>query len=423
MKRKIVPITLLTGYLGAGKTTLMNYVLNNQEGYKVAVIVNDIGEVNIDADLIAKGGVVQEKDANLVPLSNGCICCTLKVDLMQQIADLVKTGKFDYILIEASGICEPIPIVQTLTAISESAKDYGLPEICRVDNVVSVVDAARMAQEFGCGDDLVRDNIDDEDIENLIIQQIEFCNTIILNKVDELSEEELNKVKRIIRVLQPVAKIIETNYCKVDVKDIIDTNSFDFDKAASSPGWLQELEADVEESDKAHEHHDDDDDDDEDEEHEHHHHDEEDEHDHDDDEEEGHHHHHHHHHDHDHSGEVEEYGIGTFVYYRRKPFDKLNFENWVNKLPRNVIRVKGLVWFSDNDVESYVFEQAGKQLSLNYGGDWVASASEREKEEILKQNPEILKDWDEKYGDRMVKLVFIGQKMEKEKMIEELNNI
>ena len=423
MKRKIVPITLLTGYLGAGKTTLMNYVLNNQEGYKVAVIVNDIGEVNIDADLIAKGGVVQEKDANLVPLSNGCICCTLKVDLMQQIADLVKTGKFDYILIEASGICEPIPIVQTLTAISESAKDYGVPEICRVDNVVSVVDAARMAQEFGCGDDLVRDNIDDEDIENLIIQQIEFCNTIILNKVDELSEEELNKVKRIIRVLQPVAKIIETNYCKVDVKDIIDTNSFDFDKAASSPGWLQELEADVEESDKAHEHHDDDDDDDEDEEHEHHHHDEEDEHDHDDDEEEGHHHHHHHHHDHDHSGEVEEYGIGTFVYYRRKPFDKLNFENWVNKLPRNVIRVKGLVWFSDNDVESYVFEQAGKQLSLNYGGDWVASASEREKEEILKQNPEILKDWDEKYGDRMVKLVFIGQKMEKEKMIEELNNI
>ena len=430
MKRKIVPITLLTGYLGAGKTTLMNYVLNNQEGYKVAVIVNDIGEVNIDADLIGKGGVVQEKDANLVPLSNGCICCTLKVDLMQQIADLVKTGNFDYILIEASGICEPIPIVQTLTAISESAKDYGLPEICRVDNVVSVVDAARMAEEFGCGENLVKKDIDEEDIENLIIQQIEFCNTIILNKVDELSAEQLEKVKRIIKVLQPVAKIIETNYCKVDVKDIIDTNSFNFDRAAASPGWLQELEADVEESDKEEHHHEEHDHD---HEHEHcehgedpdhcehcHHHDEEED---DDDEEEHHHHHHHHHHDHDHSGEVEEYGIGTFVYYRRRPFDRLNFENWVNKLPRNIIRIKGLTWFADNDRESYIFEQAGKQLSLNYGGDWVASAPEREKQEILKENPEILKDWDEKYGDRMIKLVFIGQKMDKEKIIDELNNI
>ena len=367
MNRKIVPITLLTGYLGAGKTTLMNHILSNQEGYKVAVIVNDIGEVNIDAELIAKGGIVQEKDANLVPLSNGCICCTLKVDLMQQIVDLVKTGKFDYILIEASGICEPIPIVQTLTAISESAKDYGLPEICRVDNVACVVDAARMASEFGCGDELVKENIDDEDIENLLIQQIEFCNTIILNKVDELSEEELNKVKKIIKVLQPVARIIETNYGKVNVKDIIDTNSFDFDKAASSPGWLQELEKDVEEQDDEHEHEDHDyhheEHDIHHEEHNHHHeehdhHDEEHEHHHEEhDQHDGdeHHGHHHHHHDHD-GGEVEEYGIGTFVYYRRKPFDKLKFENWVNKLPRNIIRIKGLTWFSDNEVESYIFE-------------------------------------------------------------------
>ncbi len=405
MKRKIVPITLLTGYLGAGKTTLMNHVLSNQKGYKVAVIVNDIGEVNIDANLIEKGGVVQEKDANLVPLSNGCICCTLKVDLMQQIAELVKTGKFDYILIEASGICEPIPIVQTLTAISESAKEYGLPEICRVDNVVSVVDAARMAQEFGCGEDLVKDNIDEEDIENLIIQQIEFCNTIILNKVDILTEEQLNKVRRIIKVLQPVAKIIETNYAKVDVEDIINTNSFDFDKAASSPGWLQELENDVEESDKEHGNHHNHDEEGE-EHHEHHH--------------EGEHHHEHHHHE---GGEVEEYGIGTFVYYRRKALDKLKFEDWVNNLPKNIIRIKGLTWFTDNDKESYIFEQAGKQLSLNYGGDWIASAPELEKKEILKENPEVLKEWDEKYGDRMVKLVFIGQKMNKEKIIEELNNI
>lgn len=403
MERKIVPVTLLTGYLGAGKTTLINHVLSNQEGYKVAVIVNDIGEVNIDAELIAKGGIVKEKDDTLVPLSNGCICCTLKVDLMKQILDLVKSGRFDYILIEASGICEPIPIVQTLTAISDSAQSYGLPEICRLDNVVSVVDAARMASEFGCGENLVKDNIDEEDIENLIIQQIEFCNTIILNKVDELDEESLNKVRRIIKVLQPVARIIETNFGKVDVKDIIDTKSFDFEEAVSSPGWLKELEKDVEEEHHEHEHN---------EEHEH-------EHDH-------HHEHgencHCHHCNHEH-GEADEYGIGTFVYYRRNPFNKEKFEEWVNRIPRNVIRIKGLVWFSDNDVESYIFEQAGMQIQLNYGGDWIASASEEERKEIIKENPEVLKDWDEKYGDRMIKLVFIGQKMNKDEIINELNNI
>ncbi len=399
MERKIVPVTLLTGYLGAGKTTLINHVLSNQEGYKVAVIVNDIGEVNIDAELIAKGGIVKEKDDTLVPLSNGCICCTLKVDLMKQIVDLVKSGRFDYILIEASGICEPIPIVQTLTAISDSAQSYGLPEICRLDNVVSVVDAARMASEFGCGENLVKENIDEEDIENLIIQQIEFCNTIILNKVDELDEESLNKVRRIIKVLQPVARIIETNFGKVDVKDIIDTKSFDFEEAVSSPGWLKELEKDVEEEHHEHDHN---------EEHEHHH----------DHGENCHCHHCNHEH-----GEADEYGIGTFVYYRRNPFNKEKFEEWVNRIPRNVIRIKGLVWFSDNDVESYIFEQAGMQIQLNYGGDWIASASEEERKEIIKENPEVLKDWDEKYGDRMIKLVFIGQKMNKEEIINELNNI
>ena len=302
---KIVPITLLTGYLGAGKTTLINHVLNNQEGYKVAVIVNDIGEVNIDAELIAKGGIVNEKDADLVPLSNGCICCTLKVDLMKQIVELIKTGKFDYILIEASGICEPIPIAQTLTVLSEQSEQYGLPKICRLDNVVTVVDAYRLASEFGCGDDLVKENIDEEDIENLLIQQIEFCNTIVLNKVNELNEDELNRVKAVIKALQPTARLIETNYGKVEVKDIIDTHSFDFNVAAESAGWIQELQKDAAE-------------DDDDEEHEHEH--EEEHHDgHHDEEHEGGHHHHHHHHG---EGEVEEYGIGTFVYYRRDPFDR-----------------------------------------------------------------------------------------------------
>jgi G3E family GTPase len=427
---KIVPITLLTGYLGAGKTTLINHVLNNQEGYKVAVIVNDIGEVNIDAELIAKGGIVNEKDADLVPLSNGCICCTLKVDLMKQIVELIKPGTFDYILIEASGICEPIPIAQTLTVLSEQSEQYGLPKICRLDNVVTVVDAYRLATEFGCGDNLVKEDIDEEDIENLLIQQIEFCNTIILNKVDELNEDELNRVKAVIKALQPTAKLIETNYGKVEVKDIIDTHSFDFNVAAESAGWIQELQKDVEEDEDEHheeehnhhnegendKHHHDEDSEDE-HEHEGHHHDD----DEDDEHEEEHHHGHHHHHHHG-EGEVEEYGIGTFVYYRRDPFDRAKLEKYLNeKFPKNVIRSKGLVWFSDEHETSYVLEQAGKQIQASDAGLWVATAPEDEKEALIKESPEILKDWDPKYGDRMIKLVFIGQKMDKEQIIKDLD--
>lgn len=394
---KVVPITLLTGYLGAGKTTLINHVLNNQEGYKVAVIVNDIGEVNIDAELIAKGGIVNEKDADLVPLSNGCICCTLKVDLMKQIVDLIKTGKFDYILIEASGICEPIPIAQTLTVLSEQTEQYGLPKICRLDNVVTVVDSYRLATEFGCGADLVKKDIDEEDIENLLIQQIEFCNTIVLNKVNELKEEELNKVKAVIKALQPTAKVIETNYGKVDVKDIIDTHSFDFNTAAESAGWIQEIQKDVEETDNNHQTEIDE------EEH-----------------SDSHHSHHHHHHE---EGEAEEYGIGTFVYYRRDPFDRQKLEEYLsNKFPKNVIRTKGLVWFSDENEASYVLEQAGKQIQASDAGLWVATAPEEEKKELIKESPEILKDWDEKYGDRMIKLVFIGQNMDKDQIINDLDS-
>lgn len=400
---KIVPITLLTGYLGAGKTTLINHVLSNQEGYKVAVIVNDIGEINIDAELIQKGGVVNEKDSNLVPLSNGCICCTLKVDLMQQIVDLIKTRKFDYILIEASGICEPLPIAQTITVLSEQTEAYGLPKICRLDNVVTVVDAARLAYEFGAGENLVKENLDEEDIENLLIQQIEFCNTIVLNKVDEVSKEELNKVRAVIKTLQPVAKIIETNYAKVDVKEIIDTNSFDFEKASTSAGWIKELERDDNEEDDEQVEH---------EEHEEH---EEDEHEH--------HHHHHHHHDHE-EGETEEYGIGTFVYARRKPFNRAKFEEYVNfKWRKNIIRCKGIIWFSDEQDMSYVFEQAGNQMQLGEAGLWIASAPEDEKKQLFKENPELLKGWDEKVGDRIVKLVFIGQDLEKDEIKSELDKI
>ena len=416
----MVPITVLTGYLGAGKTTLINHVLNNQEGYKVAVIVNDIGEVNIDAELIQKGGIVKEKDANLVPLSNGCICCTLKVDLMKQIAELVKSGNFDYILIEASGICEPLQIAQTITVLEEQTAQYGLPKICRLDNVVTVVDAARLVYEFGAGENLVKENIDEEDIENLLIQQIEFCSTIIINKIDEVSEEELNKVRAVVRTLQPEAKIIETNYAKVDVKEIIDTHNFNFEKTLTSAGWLKELERDDNEEDDEHEEH-----------HHHEHHD----HDHDhehceecekeghDHNHEHHHHHHHHHHDHD-EGEAEEYGIGTFVYTRRKPFNRNKFEEYVNfKWRRNIIRCKGIIWFSDEQDMSYIFEQAGNQMQLGEGGLWIASAPENEKNMLIKENPEILKKWDAEVGDRIIKLVFIGQKLEKEEIKAELDKI
>ena len=416
---KIIPITVLTGYLGAGKTTLINHVLSNQEGYKVAVIVNDIGEVNIDAELIQKGGIVKEEDSNLVPLSNGCICCTLKVDLMKQIGELVRTGKFDYILIEASGICEPLPIAQTITVLEEQTKAHNMPITCRLDNVVTVVDAARLVYEFGAGEDLVKENIGEEDIENLLIEQIEFCSTIVINKVDDVSEEELKKVKAVVKTLQPVAKIIETNYAKVDVKEIIDTHNFDYEKTITSAGWYQELSREDNEEDEHEDHH-----------HEHHH-----EHDHEHCEEcekeghdhnhEHHHGHHHHHHDHNHEeGEAEEYGIGTFVYTRRKPFNRNKFEEYVNfKWRKNIIRAKGIVWFSDDNEMSYVFEQAGNQMQLGEGGFWLATAPKDELDMMAKENPEILKGWDEEVGDRIIKLVFIGQKLEKEEIKTELDKI
>ena len=412
---KIVPITVLTGYLGAGKTTLINHILTNQEGYKVAVIVNDIGEINIDAELIQKGGIVKEDDANLVPLSNGCICCTLKVDLMKQIAELIKTGNFDYILIEASGICEPLPIAQTITVLEEQTQNYGIPKICRLDNVVTVVDAARLVYEFGSGENLIQENIDEEDIENLLIQQIEFCSTIVINKIDEVSEEELNKVRAVVKALQPVAKIIETNYSKVDVKEIIDTKCFNFQNVATSAGWIKELEREDNEHEDDNHH-----------KHEHHHHEE---HDHNEHDEEGHvcdeHCHHHHHHDHNHEeGEAEEYGIGTFAYTRRMPFNRNKFEEYVNfKWRKNIIRCKGLLWFSDESDMSYIFEQAGNQMQLGEGGLWIASAPENEKNELIKENPEILKNWDETVGDRIIKLVFIGKDLNKDEIKKELDQI
>lgn len=404
-QKELVPITLLTGYLGAGKTTLINHVLSNQEGYKTAVIVNDIGEVNIDAELIQKGGTVTQKDENLVPLSNGCICCTLKVDLMNQITELVNTGKFDYILIEASGICEPLPIAQSISVL-EGKVDRKYPAICRLDNIVTVVDALRMATEFGCGDALLADNIDEEDIENLLIQQIEFCTTIILNKVDKVSDEDIARVKAMIKALQPKAKIIEASFGKVPVSEILNTGVYDFEEAVTSAGWAQAYESSADDSDGGHEEHD---------------------HDHEHDEHEHgheHHHHHEHHHDHEHNdeeGEAEEYGISTFVYHRRRPFDQDKLQEWANNWPKGVIRCKGMLWFADNRDTAFVFEQSGVQITATESGRWFAAAPENQRKQLLKQYPDIADDWDEKYGDREIKLVFIGQKMDKNAIIESLD--
>ena len=419
---KDIPVLLLTGYLGSGKTTLVNRILSNKKGIKFAVIVNDIGEVNIDADLIQQGGVVNQKDDSLVALQNGCICCTLKMDLVEQLRDIVAEQRFDYIVIEASGICEPAPIAQTICSIPTLGPQYVSKGVPRLDCITTVVDALRMKDEFGGGDALQKQNLEEDDIENLVIQQIEFCNIILLNKASEVSAEEYNHLVEIIHAIQPKAVIMPCDYGDIDLDRIINTRMFNFDEVVTSAAWIDELEH----------HHGDEDEDDDDDEHEHHHdHDHDhDEHHHEDghDEHEHHHdhdhgHHHHHHHDHDHEGgEVEEYGIGTFVYYRRKPFDMNFFDNFVAKLwPKSVIRAKGICWFKDQPDMCYLFEQAGRQIGLKNAGQWYATMPEDELKALLAREEGLRKDWDEKYGDRMQKIVFIGQKMDKKTIKEQLD--
>ena len=406
--RKEIPVLLLTGYLGSGKTTLLNKILANQKGIKFAVIVNDIGEVNIDAALIEQGGVVGKKDDSLVALQNGCICCTLKMDLVEQLKEIVDMQKFDYIVIEASGICEPAPIAQTICSIPTLGPQYIKNGVLRLDSIVTVVDALRMKDEFAGGDDLMKDNIDEEDLASLVIQQIEFCNIILLNKAAEVEPKDLDKLKHIIKAIQPKAEIFECNYGDVDLDKIVNTRKFDWETVATSAGWIQEIEA---ERNEDHHKHDDHDDDDHDDEHEH--------------EEQEHHHHdhdHHHHHHHDDEGEAEEYGIGTFVYYSRKPFDLGLFDDFVaRKWPRDVVRAKGICYFADERDMCYVFEQAGRQKTVKQAGQWIATMPKDQLDELLAREEQLRKEWDDKVGDRMIKIVFIGQHLQKEAICKELD--
>ena len=421
---KKIPVLLLTGYLGSGKTTLLNRILNNRRGIRFAVIVNDLGEVNIDADLIAKGGIVGKKDESLVALQNGCICCTLKMDLVEQLRDITSQQRFDYIVIEASGICEPAPIAQTICSIPTMGAEYVRDGIPVLDSIVTVVDALRMKDEFGSGKDLLRPGLAEEDIENLVIQQIEFCNIILLNKASEVQPDELRRIREIIRAIQPKAEIIDCDYCDIDFDRILNTNMFDFDKVATSARWIEEIEG----------HHDDvggqasqpdhdnvggqasqpdhdnvggqasqpDHDDD----HDHHHHD--------------HNHHHHHHHD---EGEAEEYGVGTFVYYRREPMNIAKFDEFIaRRWPKGIIRAKGICWFVSEPETCYLFEQAGSQVTLRDTGQWYATMPDEELLDFMLRNPDAQRDWDETYGDRMQKIVFIGQHLDRDAITAELDS-
>lgn len=395
--KKLIPVSLLTGYLGSGKTTLLNHILSNQEGYKVAVIVNDIGEVNIDASLIQRGGTVTEKDENLVPLSNGCICCTLKVDLMKQIVTLASSGRFDYILIEASGICEPGPIAGSICMLDGTDRNSQIPAVAYLDSITTVVDAKRMADEFGSGKSLLNKDLEEDDIENLLVEQIEYCTTIVLNKIDEVTPEEKADVLAVIRALQPEAEIIETTFGKVEAGKILSTNKFDYEEILESPGWMKAM--------AGHEHEDDNDDNDD---HEHHH-----EHEH----EHGHHHHHHEH------GETEEYGIATFVYENVKPLSKAKFEEFVfAHYPKEIIRAKGIFWIKEDPDTAYIFETSGRQKTATDDGKWIACYPKMQQEMILQMNPDIAASWHPVYGDRVNKIVFIGRNMDKKAIIAAMDN-
>lgn len=398
MEMKVTPVLLLTGYLGSGKTTLLNRILANKKGIRFAVIVNDIGEVNIDADLIEKGGIVGEGDDSLVPLQNGCICCTLKMDLVQQLSDLVSQQRFDYIVIEASGICEPAPIAQTISVYPQMYPNLAIKGVAKLDAIVTVCDALRLRDEFAEGNDLVRQDIGEDDLASLVIQQVEFCNKILLNKASMVSPDELARITAILHEIQPHADIVPCDFCDIDLNTLINTRTFNFDKVATSARWIEAVEGEeFDDHDDDHDDHDDHDD--------------------------GHHCHHHHHGlENEESGEALEYGISTFVWKRRKPLDMNKFDYIVaKKWPKSVVRCKGLCYFKGEEDFCYVFEQAGKQVQMRNAGQWYATMPADELEKFKQQNPAILRDWDDQYGDRMQKLVFIGQHMDREQIEKDLD--
>ena len=360
--RKPVNIILITGYLGAGKTTLLNHILANDQGIRAAVIVNDIGEVNVDASLIKGDGLAQMDD--IIPLSNGCICCTLSDDLARQLRSIADSGDFDYIIIEASGICEPIPIAYTISSFRDDGAAEGGGAPLALDNVVAVVDCARMYDEFNGGKALLSEDVEEDDLESLLIQQIEFCTTLILNKTDQVTPEQVTELKAIVRSLQRSAKIVEAVRGEVDLSELLDTGRFNFDDAYNSAAWIDAMEHPEEHEDP----------------------------------------------------EVLEYGITTFVYQRRQPFDLDKLEAYVNNWPDSIIRAKGLLWGAQQPDTAYLFEQAGMQVYLTDNGPFVASAPEEEQKQILAENPELLDEWDPVCGDRQTKLVFIGRDMDRTKV-------
>jgi G3E family GTPase len=372
---KTTPVLLLTGYLGSGKTTLLNRILKNEKGIRFAVIVNDIGEVNIDASLIQQGGVVGQGDDSLVALQNGCICCTLKMDLVKQLNDIINTKRFDYIVIEASGICEPAPIAQTVSTYPQLVAPAAMKNgAARLDAIVTVVDALRMRDEFGLGDHLQQEH-GEEDLASLVIQQIEFCNIILLNKASEISPDDLAHLTAVIKEIQPQALIIPCDYGGIDLDKILNTHLFDFDKVATSARWIEAMEDDDDESLENEE-----------------------------------------------SGEALEYGIQTFVYRRRLPFNLGSFDEFVSaKWPKGVVRAKGICWFRDEPETCYLFEQSGKQFNITNAGQWYATMPEDQLKDFMEQNPGVKKDWDEKFGDRMEKIVFIGQNLDRKAIEAELD--